>query len=166
MQEGAEVTVPAVVTEKQRSGKDASAEDGTIQEERIGNECDGGEEPLPYGKGDYKCDARDQQADNKRGVPPVCLQGVKIEGQEKESDAAREQNETDSIELAAVVEQGPPRCNLTLARRDKTLLQGLGVIMHQKTEERKGDGGYGNGKGPKAPTPAGSLEVGRGDWPC
>ena len=165
LQEGAEVAVPAVVTEKQRSGKDASAEDGTIQEERIWNECDGSEEPLPYSKGDHKCDARDQQADDKGGAPPVRLQSVKIEWQEKESDA-REQNETDSIELAAVVQQGPPRRTLTLVLRDEALLRGLGVIIHQKAEERKGYGGYDDGESPKAPTPARSLQVGRGDWPC
>ena len=156
LQDGAEVAVPAVETEEQRSGQDASAKNGTVQEEGIGDECDGGEESLPDSEGDHECDARDQQGDDEGRAPPVRLQGVKVEWQEKESDAGGEQDETDGVELAAVVEQRPPDCALTLALRDETLLRGLGVIKDQEAEERKGDGGYENGECSKAPTPAGA----------
>ena len=73
LQERAEVAIPAVETHKQRSRKDASAKDRTIQEERIGNKCDRGEESLPYSEDNHKNDAEDQQADNKGSAPSLCL---------------------------------------------------------------------------------------------
>lgn len=92
------------------------------------------------------------------------MQGVKVERQEKEGDAAGEEDETHGVKFAAVVEEGLPSCALALALGDETLLVCLGVVMDQKTKEGKGYGWYEDSEGPKAPAPARSTKVSRGDW--
>ena len=165
LQEGAEIAIPAVETHKQHSRKDAGARDRTIQEERIGDECNGGEESLPCSEQNHKKDTKDQQADGEGRAPPFCLQGVEIERQEEKRDAGRQQHQANGIKLAAVMEKGLPRCALTLALRYETLLSSLAETIHHEPKQRQSDSRNDDRKCSKTPPPARPVQKGRGDGP-
>ncbi|TFA97559.1 hypothetical protein CCMA1212_010690 [Trichoderma ghanense] len=163
LEEAEEVAVPDVEADEDGRGEDVGADDGAVHEERVWDEGDGREPPLPDAKDDESDESSDQEAEDERRLPAFLLVGVDVEGEEEHGQSSRQDEQADEVKLASVVVQGVQRGALSLAARDDAELLRLLVVVHEEEEQGGGDDGGDDGEGAEAPAETGAVEEGVGD---
>ena len=163
LEERAKVRVPDVEAHKEGGGEHARANDGAVQEEVVGDEGDGREPLLPDAKGDEQEDAEDNEADDNGRLPEFRLHGLDVESEQEQRQTADDEEKTDDVKFAAVVEAGLRESPVAGAVGEDTALLGHAQVVDEEHPDRHGDDGDDKGEGPETPAESGPIEEGLAD---